>query len=113
MCIRDSVPPKQIVPPCSDATVLRHFILAWQQILAEKRGCQIIREGVISIERSDKDQFTLSLVSGRAIIARRVILATGAYLNLSNHLKPFLEKEVDLHLRTQTVSTAQVNPTNS
>merc|ERR1712181_51852 len=36
-------------------------------------------------------------------------LATGAYLNLSNHLKPFISKEVNLRLTTQTVAYLRIS----
>ena len=78
-------------------------LVAAQQKLAGMRGCQLIREAVVGLERAEEGHFVLRLSSGESITSQRVILATGAYLNLSNHLKPFISKEVNLRLTTQTV----------
>ena len=78
-------------------------LVAAQQKLAGMRGCQLIREAVVGLERAEEGHFILHLSSGENIASKRVILATGAYLNLSNHLKPFISKEVNLRLTTQTV----------
>ena len=78
-------------------------LVAAQQKLAGMRGCQLIREAVVGLERAEEGHFVLHLSSGENIASQRVILATGAYLNLSNHLKPFISKEVNLRLTTQTV----------
>ena len=78
-------------------------LVAAQQRLAEKRGCQLLREAVVGLERAEEGHFVLLLSSGQSIKSKKVILATGAYLNLSNHLKPFISKEVNLRLTTQTV----------
>ena len=75
-----------------------------QQVVAAARGCSRLREEVVRVEREEEGHFTLHLSSGTSITAGQVLLATGAFLNLSNHLKPFTEQEVALHLTTQTVS---------
>ena len=75
-----------------------------QQVVAAARGCSRVREEVVRLEREEGGHFTLHLSSGTSLTAGKVVLATGAFLNLSNHLKPFTEREVALHLTTQTVS---------
>ena len=78
-------------------------LVAAQQKLAGMRGCQLLREAVVGLERAEEGHFVLHLSSGKSIESQRVILSTGAYLNLSNHLKPFISREVNLRLTTQTV----------
>jgi sarcosine oxidase len=76
-----------------------------QQAIAVKRGCELVREGVETVQRDPQGTFALTLTSGRTVTAERVILATGAFLNLSGHLLPFLGgREVALSLTTQTVA---------
>ena len=78
-------------------------LVAAQQKLAEAKGCEILRQSVVGLEKAAEGHFVLELSSGKSISSQKVILATGAYLNLSNHLKPFTSKEVNLRLTTQTV----------
>ena len=78
-------------------------LVAAQQKLAEARGCEVLKQSVVGLEKAAEGHFVLELSSGRSISSQKVILATGAYLNLSNHLKPFTSKEVNLRLTTQTV----------
>jgi len=84
-------------------------LVAAQQKLAGLRGCQLLREAVVGLERAKEGHFILQLSSDKSITSQRVILATGAYLNLSNHLKPFISREVDLRLTTQTVAYLRIS----
>ena len=78
-------------------------LVAAQQKLAEAKGCEVLKQSVVGLEKTAEGHFVLKLSSGKSISSQKVILATGAYLNLSDHLKSFTSKEVNLRLTTQTV----------
>ena len=54
-------------------------------------------------------EFALTLLSGETINAKKVILATGAFLNISGIIQEFVESDLDLTLTSQTVAFVRVS----
>ena len=79
-----------------------------QQVLAESKGCTIIDAAVKEVIK-EEDKYRLSLSNGEIIRASKVLLATGAYLNLSKHLQHFFTTEASLKLTTQTVAYLRIS----
>ena len=70
-----------------------------------------IRSGLSRISQDDQSLvFTLKLTSGQEVQSRNVILAMGAYFNISNILSPFTAREMDLTLTSQTIAYIRVSP---
>ena len=76
-----------------------------QKTIAESNHCDLIEASVLNISKHDND-FQLLLSNGDKIKSQKVILATGAYLNLSHHLTPFLPPDQELYLTLTTQSIA-------
>ena len=53
--------------------------------------------------------FTLKMTSGKDVQSRTVILAMGAYFNISGVLTPFTSREMDLTLTSQTIAYIRVS----
>ena len=69
------------------------------------------RSGLSRISQDDQSLvFTLKLTSGQEVQSRNVILAMGAYFNISNILSPFTAREMDLTLTSQTIAYIRVSP---
>merc|ERR1712142_1158272 len=79
-----------------------------QQIIAYSNGCTIIDSAVTEIIKED-DKYHLHLSNGETIKASKVLLATGAYLNLSKHLQHFFKTDVALKLTTQTIAYLRIS----
>jgi len=79
-----------------------------QQAIAVAEGCEIINKSVEKIEKVH-DTYILKLSDGTNVKASKVVLATGAYLNISKHLQDFFSNEVDLTLTTQTVAYLHIS----
>ena len=70
-----------------------------------------LRSGLSRISQDDQSLiFTLKLTSGQEVQSRNVILAMGAYFNISNILSPFTAREMDLTLTSQTIAYIRVSP---
>jgi len=80
-----------------------------QKTIAKSNHCDLIEASVLKISK-DKNDFQLLLSNGDKIKSRKVILATGAYLNLSHHLTPFLPpgEEINLTLTTQNIAYLRI-----
>ena len=87
----------------------RHLVQA-QLVLAQSYGCSLIRSGVRGISRdSVSGGFALALLSGETITAKNVLLATGAFLNISGLMKDFVASDLDLTLTSQTVAFLKIS----
>ena len=76
----------------------------------DDRNHVVIRSGVSGISRDcPSGEFVLSLMSGGTIRARKVLLATGAFVNISGIIKDFVESDLDLTLTSQTVAFLRVS----
>ena len=53
--------------------------------------------------------FQLKLQSGDSVRAKNVLLATGAYINISGILSDFVPSELDLTLTSQTVAFIRIS----
>ena len=70
-----------------------------------------LRSGLSRISQDDQSLiFTLKLTSGQEVQSRNVILAMGAYFNISSILSPFTAREMDLTLTSQTIAYIRVSP---
>ena len=70
-----------------------------------------LRSGLSRISQDDQSLvFTLKLASGQEVQSRNVILAMGAYFNISSILSPFTAREMDLTLTSQTIAYIRVSP---
>ena len=70
-----------------------------------------LRSGLSRISQDDQSLvFTLKLTSGQEVQSRNVILAMGAYFNISSILSPFTTREMDLTLTSQTIAYIRVSP---
>ena len=77
--------------------------------IAQTEGCVFIKHGVAAISQEEQSQeYCIKLTNGDKVMTRNVILATGAYLNISNHLSAFTDKLLDLSLMAQTVAFVQI-----
>merc|ERR1719474_320881 len=47
-------------------------------------------------------------MSGKCFFAKNLILATGAYLNISGHLSNFKNQQLDLSLTSQTIAFLEI-----
>ena len=78
-----------------------------QKVIAASNGCEMLQEAVKDITKED-DKYCLLLSSGETIKSEKVVLAIGAYLNISKLLNNFFKEEVNLTLATQTVAYLKV-----
>ena len=70
----------------------------------------LLRSGLSSISQDDQSSiFTLKMTSGEEVKSRNVILAMGAYFNISGVLTPFTSREMDLTLTSQTIAYIRVS----
>ena len=70
-----------------------------------------IRSGLSSISQDDQSMiFTLKMISGEEVQSRNVILAMGAYFNISSILSPFTARDMELSLTSQTIAYIRVSP---
>ena len=53
------------------------------------------------------------LVSGETVRAGQVLLATGAYLNMSGLVRDFTDSDLDLTLTSQTVAFVRISPSEA
>jgi len=96
-------------PDCSGYINPRKMIEAQLEI-AQNYGCQVIRSGLSRISQDDKSMiFTLKMTSGQEVQSRNVILAMGAYFNISSILSPFTAREMELSLTSQTIAYIRVS----
>ena len=51
----------------------------------------------------------LTLLSGETISAKNVLLATGAFVNISGIIKDFVASDLDLTLTSQTVAFVKIS----
>ena len=72
---------------------------------ATRSGVDAIKGGPDSVT----GEYELSLRSGESILATNVLIATGAYINISGILREFTESDVDLTLTTQTVAFIRIS----
>ena len=65
----------------------------------------ITRTGVTNVRHNAASStYILETQSGDCVEASKVVLATGAYLNISHLLAPFTDLQMDLTLTAQTVA---------
>ena len=68
------------------------------------------RSGVRNISRdSVTGEFVLRLLSGETLTAKNVLLATGAFINISGIIKDFVSSDLDLRLTSQTVAFIKIS----
>ena len=79
-----------------------------QKSIAAMKGCKIINEAVKEITK-EHNMYQLTLANGKTIKSSNVVLATGAYLNISKYLQHFFKAEVALNLTTQTVAYLRIS----
>ena len=100
-----------------------------QLVLAQSSGCELIRSGWDSKCRTERLKpflpirsgvrgisrdsvsggFVLALLSGETVTAKNVLLATGAFLNISGIIKDFVASDLDLRLASQTVAFIKIS----
>ena len=52
-------------------------------------------------------------MTGEVVLAGHVLLATGAYINLSGILRELSDLHLDLHLTSQTVAFLRISPSEA
>ena len=80
-----------------------------QLLIARSHGCQHIKDAVHSVTKDNSGVYQVMLSSGDVVKTKNVILATGAYLNISGHLSQFTDQHLDLDLMGQTVAFLRVS----
>jgi len=81
-----------------------------QSKIAGDLGCKIIRDGVLTLsQNAETHLYQIQTMSGEFLFAKNVILATGAYMNLSGHLPSFTEKQLDLRLTSATIAFIEIS----
>lgn len=83
-----------------------------EQVLARQSGVRIVEDVVLEMARLENDNLVLTMASGQQVVAKNVLVANGAYLNLSNLLKGVVPdgERLELYLTGQTVAYIQISP---